>query len=339
MKLLPVSALVVTSLIVACGKQESAPPAQAKTEAPAAPAPTETKAEPAKTEALAPAAPAAPTAAAPAPEAGFGDFGTDDPVERPDMPKRGVLSFLPKDGVMNMMDHWAQFDWKFTAKRSGHYLVRLHYRLDHASLGLQFKHGETRLRKQVTAAPAGRKTYLGEIFIAEPSLQFFAVYTPSSANSAGFDLLGVDLIPSYEGESSLTQGDDGSLTLLAKNATTWSETMRYESKPEKNCLGFWTDPEDFAEWEFQMKKPGRYQVIVSQGCGADNGGSEVAVRVAGQELKFKVKDTGGFQKWEDVVVGEVEIKQPGIERLVVDPVNKTKSAVLDVQKVVLKPLS
>ena len=340
MKLLPVSALVVTSLIVACGKQDSAPPAQAGTEAPAAPAAPapEPKAEVVKPEAPKPA-PAAATAAPAAGDAGFGDFGTDDPIERPDMPQRGVLSFLPKDGVMNMMDHWAQYDWKFKAKRSGHYLVRLNYRLDHASLGMQFKHGETRLRKQITAAPAGRKTYLGEIFIAEPTDQLFAVFTPSSANSAGFDLLGVDLIPSYEGEASVTQADDGHLTLLAKNATTWSETMRYESKPEKNCLGFWTDPEDFAEWEFQVKKPGRYQVIVSQGCGDGNGGSEVAVRLGGQELKFKVKDTGGFQKWEDVVVGEVEVKQPGTERLVVDPLNKTKAAVLDIQKVVLKPLS
>lgn len=339
MKLLPASALVVT-LLVACGKQESTPPAQAKVEAPAAPAANapEPKAEPAKAEAAKPA-PAASKAASADADAGFGDFGTDDPVERPDMPKRGVLSFLPKDGVMHMMDHWAQYDWKFTSKRSGHYLVRLNYRLDHASLGIQFKQGETRLRKQITAAPSGRKTYLGEVFIAEPSDQFFAIYTPSSANSAGFDLLGVDLIPSYEGESALAQGDDGSVMLLAKNATTWSETMRYESKPEKNCLGFWTDPEDFAEWEFQMKKPGRYQVVVSQGCGTGNGGSEVAVRIAGQELKFTVKDTGGFQKWEDVVVGEIEIKQPGIERLVVDPVNKAKAAVLDVQKVTLKPVS
>jgi hypothetical protein len=331
MKFLPASAFAVC-LLVACGKQESAPTAAAP-----APAKTEPAPEPKAAEPTAAPAPAATAAAAPAGD--FGDFGTDDPIERPDMPTRGVLTFLPKDGVMNMMDHWAQFDWKFKATRPGHYQVRLGYELDHASLGVQFKLGETRLRKTITASPIGRKTYLGEIYIAEPGDQFFAIYAPSSANSAGFDLKSVELLPTHEGESTLEQAADGSVTLLAKDATTWSTTMRYESKPEKNCLGYWTDPEDFAEWEFKLAKPGRYQVVVSHGCSADNQGSEVAVKVGSEEKKFTVKDTGGFQKWQDVVVGEIEIKQPGVQRLVVDPVNKAKSAVLDVQKVVLKPVS
>lgn len=269
----------------------------------------------------------------------FGDFGSDDPIERPDMPTRGVLSFLPKDGVANTMDHWLQFDWKFKAKRSGHYLVRLNYRLDHATLGVQFKLGETRLRKLLTSAPSSRRTYLGEIFVVEPSDQIFSVYAPSTANGAGFDLLGIDLVPTKEGESKLTQAEDGSVTLLAKNATTWSVNMRYESKPEKNCLGYWTEPDDFAEWEFDVKKPGKYEVIVSHGCGGGNEGSEVVVRLGKDEKKFTVKDTGGFQKWQDIKVGEISIKEAGTQRLVIDPVNKKKAAVLDVQKVILKPLS
>lgn len=276
--------------------------------------------------------------ATPAPDAGFGDFGTDDPVDRPDMPKRGILSFPAEKGVTNMMDHWAQYDWKFKAKRPGHYLVRLDYRLDQASLGIQFKLGEVRLRKMLTASPAGRKTYMGEIFIADATDQSFAMYVPSTANSAGFDLVGVDLVPTFEGDA-VSQAENGSITLLAKDATTWSETMRYEPKPEKNCLGFWTNPDDLAEWEFQVIKPGRYEVVVTQGCGAGNGGSDVEVRVAGEKLKFTVKDTGGFQKWEDVKVGEVEIKEAGVQFLAVDPLNKKKAAVLDVQKVVLKPVS
>jgi hypothetical protein len=268
----------------------------------------------------------------------LGDFGTDEPLDRPDMPKRGVLEFLPKSGTMTPMDHWLQFDWTFKPKRTGHYLVRLTYELDHATLGVQLKLGETRLRKMLTAAPAGRDTYLGEIFIADTEPTGFAIYAPSTANSSGLDVVKVELVPTHEGEASVAPGADGSFTLLAKDATTWSETMRYESKPEKNCLGFWTDTEDFAEWEFEVAKPGKYQVIVSHGCGGGNHGSEVAVKVAGQEKKFTVQDTGGFQKWKDVEVGEIEIKEPGTQRLVIDPVNKTKAAVLDVQKVVLKPV-
>lgn len=333
---------VTACLLVACGKQDPAAsaaapaPATVTPPAPASPTkpleiaspveqtPEETKKAPAPAE---------------APLANVGDFGSDDPVERTDLPTRGVISLAPKDGVMTNMDHWLQFDWKYKAKRPGHYQVRMQYSLDHASLGVQFKLGETRLRKTLTSSPAPRRTYLGEIFIADATEQVLSVYAPTSAHSARFDLLGIDLVPTNEGEPTVSQATDGSVVLLAKDATTWSETMRYESKPEKNCLGYWTDPNDFAEWEFQLQQPGRYQVIVTHGCGGGNAGSEVAVKVGTQEKKFTVQETGGFQKWQDVLVGEIEIKSSGVQRLVVDPLNKVKSAVLDVQKVVLKPVS
>ena len=129
----------------------------------------------------------------------------------------------------------------------------------------------------------------------------------------------------------------GAFTLLAKDATTWSEAMRYEPKPEKNCLGFWTSADDFAEWEFEVAKSGRYQVTVTHGCGGGNHGSEVEVKLAGKSLKFKTQDTGGFQKWSDVAIGEIEISKAGLQRLVIDPVNKVKAAILDVQKITLTP--
>jgi hypothetical protein len=62
------------------------------------------------------------------------------------------------------------------------------------------------------------------------------------------------------------------------------------------------------------------------------------VKLNGQALKFATQDTGGFQKWQDVLAGEIEIKAAGTQRLVIDPVNKLKAAVLDVQKVVLTPV-
>ena len=268
----------------------------------------------------------------------LGEFGSGEPLPRKDEPKRGVLKFTEKQGVTTNMDHWMQRDWTFQAKRSGHYQVRLTYILDHASLGLQFKLGETRLRKTVTGSLGGRSTSLGEVFISEPGKMGFAIYTPTNANGSGFTVSELALVPTNEGEPKIEPAADGSITLHAKDATTWSETMRYESKPEKNCLGYWTDPDDIAEWEFEVIKPGKYEVLISQGCDGGNAGSEVAIKTAGQEKKFTVQDTGGFQNWKEIRVGEIEIKEAGTQRLVVDPVNKVKAAVLDVQKVVLKPV-
>ena len=265
------------------------------------------------------------------------EFGSGEPLPRQDMPDRGIITLTHKQGVFRPLDHWEQYDWKFEAKRWGHYELRLKYTLNHAGFTVQFKHGETRLKKKLGGSPVAKEVVVGELFIVEAGPQELSLYAPQSSQALGLAIDGVRLVPTNEGEPLIPQAADGKVVLLAKDATTWSETMRYEPKPEKNCLGFWTSPEDFAEWEFQVSKPGKYKAVVSYGCGGGNHGSEVEVKVGDQSAKFTVEDTGGFQKWKEVEAGIIEIKTEGSHRLVVDPVNKTKSAVLDVQKVTLVP--
>ena len=75
------------------------------------------------------------------------------------------------------------------------------------------------------------------------------------------------------------------------------------------------------------------------GCGGGNHGSDIEIKLGDQALKFTTLDTGGFQNWKEVPAGEIEIKAAGTQRLMIDPVNKVKSAVLDVQKIMLTPVS
>lgn len=266
----------------------------------------------------------------------IGDFGSEEPVERADQPKRGVITFGPNDHEHSNQAHWETYLWsKFKAKRSGTYQVRLTYTLRRASLGMQFRIGDLVVKKPLKSSVEPRKYYLGSVTIAQPGDFPFSMITPPTEDGS-FKLIEVALIPAPEG-GKITAAADGGLTLLAKDATTWSENMRYEPKAEKNCLGYWTEAEDFAEWEFEVPKPGKYKVSVSYGCGGGNHGSEVELKQGSQSLKWTTQDTGGFQKWQDVTIGEIDFQTAGLQRLVIDPVNKVKSAVLDVQKVVLTP--
>jgi hypothetical protein len=52
-----------------------------------------------------------------------------------------------------------------------------------------------------------------------------------------------------------------------------------------------------------------------------------------------VQDTGGFQKWTELSVGELKIDKPGTYYLKVKPQTKQGNAVMDIQKVVLAPVS
>ena len=336
-RLAQLTALSLPFAFGSCAKQEEAK-AQAQAEAPKAPPAAEKPTGEPKAEQAPP--PAEPSQyAVTDPDVGLGDFGSSEPIERTGAPTRGTIT-LPISQEANFAPaaHWEQYNLPFMAKRWGRYAVRLTYQLKSSSVGVQFKFGEERLKKQLTHTNGGeRRVTIGEIYIPTAGDQFISIYTPSSVGYVHFYPKSLELVPAAEGEE-VKQADDGSVALLAKDATTWSENMRFEPKAEKNCLGYWTDPEDFAEWEFTVEKPGKFAVAVHQGCGG-GGGSEVAVSLDGQELKFKVQDTGGFQQWTQIKAGEVQIEKPGTYHLVVKPQNKQGKAVMDVQKIVLAPVS
>ena len=126
----------------------------------------------------------------------------------------------------------------------------------------------------------------------------------------------------------------GDIRLHAKDATVHGTQARYESASYKNVIGFWTKPEDWASWDFDVAKAGRYEMEIQQGC--SGGGSEVAVEIAGQTLKFTVEGTGHFQNMIARTIGEVDLPA-GRQTLAVKPQTKKGAAVMDLRRVVLRP--
>jgi hypothetical protein len=125
---------------------------------------------------------------------------------------------------------------------------------------------------------------------------------------------------------------------MAKDARVHATNMRYEPQSYKNTLGFWTKPEDWADWEFDVPAPGNYEVEITQGCGKGSGGAQVAVEVAGATLKFIVQDTGNFQNFIQRTIGTVQLPA-GKATLAVKPQTKPGGAVMDLRRVVLRPVA
>lgn len=128
----------------------------------------------------------------------------------------------------------------------------------------------------------------------------------------------------------------GDVRLLAKDAVVHGRKLRYEAASNKNVLGFWTDPADWAEWTFTAPAAGLYEVEVQQGCGRGSGGAAVDVEVGGATLPFTVVDTGHFQQLVQVSVGTV-VLSAGEHTLALKPRSKPGAAVMDVRRVVLRP--
>jgi arylsulfatase A len=134
------------------------------------------------------------------------------------------------------------------------------------------------------------------------------------------------------------QAADGTITLPAKWARVHGTQLRYEPLPHKNTLGYWTQPTDWAEFEFTVTQPGTFIVEPHQGCGTGQGGSVVEFTVAGQTLAMTVEDTGHFQNFKPRNIGTVKLTEPGRYTLTVRPKSKAKAAVMDLRQIVLRPV-
>lgn len=130
----------------------------------------------------------------------------------------------------------------------------------------------------------------------------------------------------------------GLIQLHARAAAVHGTVLRYEPMPFKNTLGWWGRTEDWAAWTFQAPGAGTYEVEILQGCGTGSGGSEVAVEVAGQSLKFIVQDTGHFQNFVPRRLGRIQLSA-GTHTLALKPQRKPGGAVMDMRQVQLWPVA
>ena len=145
--------------------------------------------------------------------------------------------------------------------------------------------------------------------------------------------------PQLAGKAIIVEPDDtGTVKLHAHLATTVGEELRYEPQSEKNKLGHWRNPEDYPEWLFKVSKPGRYHVVVHQGCGRKQGGSTAEVRVGEQTLRFKVKDTGDFQTFEPRRAGTLKIETTDEQTLQIHITKLARFAAMDLRLVELIPI-
>lgn len=130
----------------------------------------------------------------------------------------------------------------------------------------------------------------------------------------------------------------GRIVLHSSAAKAHGEKLHYEEQENKNTLGFWVNPADWASWNFQLQRPGTYAIHVWQGCGKGSGDSEVEIRCAGQNSRFKVEETGHFQNFKERRVGKVAFREAGPQVLEVRALSKPGAAVMDLRQVVLVPV-
>lgn len=132
---------------------------------------------------------------------------------------------------------------------------------------------------------------------------------------------------------------DGSFYIPAHLAVTRGDKIRYEPQSFKNTVGYWVGKQDTAVWTIHVDEPGRFNVAVLQGCGKRQGGSTATmtffspVKDISPTIAFEVVETGHFQNFQWVHVGECELRHPGKVEVVVAPEQIKASALMDIRAI------
>jgi D-alanyl-D-alanine dipeptidase len=123
----------------------------------------------------------------------------------------------------------------------------------------------------------------------------------------------------------------------ARSADVHGEQLRFEPLPHKNTLGYWTNRNDWASFEFEVARPGTFEVELLAGCGRGSGGSAVELTIGSEKVSFAVDETGGFQEFRTKIAGRVTLEKAGRYRLDIRAMTKPGPAVMDLRQIRLLP--
>jgi alpha-L-fucosidase len=115
----------------------------------------------------------------------------------------------------------------------------------------------------------------------------------------------------------ILQQRDGSISLPAGEARLHGATFQYESGGPLDNIGYWTNPEDWADWEFKLVRPGRFVVSAVIAAPAL---TSFELSVAGQTFRCAAPVTGDYVTFKPVELGVLEIPAAGNATLAVHPI-------------------
>jgi len=133
----------------------------------------------------------------------------------------------------------------------------------------------------------------------------------------------------------LLQRKDASVELPASLAILHGKTFRYESGGPLDDIGFWTDAGDWAEWQFKVKTPGRFEVTAEIAAPASNA---FELALGEQKIRCAAPVTGSYIQFQRVKLGEIKIASAGVTSLAIRPV-KDGWQPMNLKSVRLVPLS
>ena len=140
-----------------------------------------------------------------------------------------------------------------------------------------------------------------------------------SAYTAALKITGANLKPvAFAAVVPPVRADaQGNLTLTADAAELHGNQINTENQGGQPNIGFWDRAHEWASWKARFTKAGTFTVSLS--AATVNPAPELLVEVAGRQLTAKAPQTGAWDDFHVVDLGQIEIAQPGEQVVNVRP--------------------
>jgi hypothetical protein len=205
-------------------------------------------------------------------------------------------------------------------------------RLENAAEGkVSVMLGDQKLEGVASGAAATVK--LGRVYLDTDSERTVSINTDPLDKTKPLVVKSLVFTPAPEGKP-VVQSDDLSITLHAHDATVHGVRLRYEFRPDKNTLGYWSNPKDWVSWAFEVKKPEKFIVVVMQGSPVT---TPIQITVADQTIDCSTKNTGSYHTFTFLEVGTITLEKAGHFTLSLKPQSPT-GPVMDLRQIILLPV-
>lgn len=132
------------------------------------------------------------------------------------------------------------------------------------------------------------------------------------------------------------QQSDSVVSMHARTADIHGSMLRFQSAPHLDSLSSWELPQDWVSFDFQLSKPGKYDLELLYRCRKEDEGGTVEIALGDQRLTHVVRETKET-KFEPRNIATLELSREGRYSIAIKPVSKPGKVVMELRRVRLLP--
>ncbi len=134
----------------------------------------------------------------------------------------------------------------------------------------------------------------------------------------------------------VTDTEEGAFLLTPDLAALRGEKVVAQTRDDAAILE-WNDLYGRAVWRIYAPQPGEYDVTLTLACAPGEEGSDVFIRLAGQELEIDIPATGGWDDFTQVAAGRVNLPQRGVYEVRIEAASLAGTRLMNLKSVSLTP--